>query len=342
MIEKNIKLTSAEIGCLWTAYMNNSMSEKMLKFILQHIEDEEIKMIVRNSYEIAFNHRKQLRYLFEQEDYALPRAFTEEDVNMEAPWLFSDIFCLNYVNHMAKVAMVTYGGFIGMCTRRDIRQYFSAGMQETVQLYNRSTETALEKGVEARHPYIEVPKASEYIDSKKYYSGLNPFSENRPLNSIEISHLYLNVITNVMGGKLAIAFAQTSPTKEVQDFMLRAKEISQKHAKIFSTTLLEDDIQTPQSPDMAVSNSTTKTFSDKLLMFHMSLMTTAGIGNYATAAAASQRTDLMVNYERLSLEAARLAKSGADLMILNNWMEQPPGVENREKLARNKGSNGRG
>lgn len=34
----------------------------------------------------------------------------------------------------------------------------------------------------------------------------------------------------------------------------------------------------------------------------MSLLSAAGTGNYATAAAASQRTDLAINYERLSLK----------------------------------------
>lgn len=199
-----------------------------------------------------------------------------------------------------------------------------------------SAEIVLSKGMLSRHPYIEVPHEADYIDSKNYYSGLNPLSSKRPLNAIEISHLYMSVMTNAMGVKLCLAFAQTSPTKEVQEYMLRGREISKKHMKIFSTALLDNDIETPQLPDIAVSNSTTHTFSDKLVMFYMSLLSAAGIGNYATASAASQRTDLALNYERLSLEAARFAKSGADIMIENNWLEQPPGTNDRTQLARNK------
>src|SRR5699024_7547511 len=118
--------------------------------------------------------------------------------------------------------------------------------------------------------------------------------------------------------------------------MLRSKEVSQKHIKVFADTLLNNDIETPHLPDVSVSNSTTQTFSDKLMMFHMSLLMAAGIGNYATAGAASQRSDLMLNYERLSLEVMRLAKSGADIMIKHDWLEQPPGTKDREKLAKNK------
>ena len=72
-------------------------------------------------------------------------------------------------------------------------------------------------------------------------------------------------------------------------------------------------------------------------MFHMSLLSAAGTGNYAAAAAASLRTDLAVNYERLSVEVAQFAKSGADIMIKNNWLEQPPGLKDREKLVKKEG-----
>ncbi|MBM7600224.1 hypothetical protein JOC34_002615 [Virgibacillus halotolerans] len=336
MNEKKINLTSSEIASLWTGYMNDSMSKCVLGFMLKYIEDPDIKPVIQYTYDLTLEHLEQLLVIFEQENFAVPSGFTEQDVNMNAPWLFSDVFCLTYVNHMAKVGMLSYSGFVSMSYREDIRNYFTKSLNETATLYNQSLEIALAKGVNARHPYIEVPKVTDYVDSKKYYSGLNPLSEKRPLNAVEISHLYMNVMTNSIGIKLCLGFAQTSPTKEVQDFMIRGKDISEKHIKIFTTTLIDDNIQTPQVPDVGLSDSTTRTFSDKLAMFHMSLIMSAGIGNYATSAAASQRSDLMINYERLSLEVSRLAKSGADIMIQNSWLEQPPGTKNREKLAKNK------
>lgn len=115
---------------------------------------------------------------------------------MNAPWLFTDTFCLTYVNHMARVGMITYGGFVAMSFREDICNYFSQGLSETNKLYNQSLKIALAKGVNARPPYIEVPKETDYVDSKKYMSGLNPFNEKRPLNAVEISYLYMNIMTN--------------------------------------------------------------------------------------------------------------------------------------------------
>ncbi|QKY69374.1 DUF3231 family protein [Lentibacillus sp. CBA3610] len=335
MNERKINITSAEIGSLWTGYMNDSMSKCILGFMLKHIEDPDIKPVIQYAYDISSNHLEQLLVTFEKEKYAIPNGFTEQDVNMNAPWLFSDTFCLMYVNHMAKAGMLIYSGFVSMSYRDDVCNYFVQALNETSNLYKQSLETGLSKGIISRHPYIEVPKETDYIDSKKYLSGLNPFNDKRPLNAVEISHLYQNLLTNSMGMKLCIAFAQTSPSKDVQDYMIRGRDISKKHIKIFTDSLMKDDIE-PAQTNIGISDSTTQTFSDKLMMFHMNLLITSGIGNYSTAASASQRSDLMLNYERLSLEVSRLAKSGADIMIKHNWLEQPPGTKDRKKLSKDK------
>jgi hypothetical protein len=139
-----------------------------------------------------------------------------------------------------------------------------------------------------------------------------------------------------MGSKLAISFAQTSPRENIQKWMLRGSDISKKYVQVFTKTLLNNNISPPASSDISISDSTKPPFSDKLIMYHMSLLSAAGTGNYANAAAASQRSDLVLNYERLSLEIAQYAKDGADIMIKNEWLEQPPCTLDKEKLANNK------
>lgn len=43
-----------------------------------------------------------------------------------------------------------------------------------------------------------------------------------------------------------------------------------------------------------------------------------------------------MNYERLSLKIAQYAKDGADIMIQNEWLEQPPGTKDKAQLAKKK------
>jgi hypothetical protein len=334
-----IQLTSAEIASIWTAYMNDSMSKCILVYLLKDVEDEEISSVVQSAYDLASTHLEKLTQLFQEEQLPLPTGFTsKDDVNINAPRLYTDTFMLTYINHMAKVGLLAYSGFISMSARKDIRALFMNGLAETSALYDQSSDVALSKGIFVRPPYIPYPTRTDFVDSKKYISGITILSKQRPLNTIEISHLFMNIQTNIIGSKLAISFAQTSPRKNIQKLMLRGSEISKKHAQIFTKALLDNNIQPPVSSDIAISDSTTPPFSDKLTLFHMSFLSAAGSGNYTTASAASQRSDLVINYQRLALEVAQFAKDGADIMISNEWLEQPPGTVDKQKLARTKDS----
>lgn len=339
MTEHRTKLTSAEIASLWTAYMNDSMSKCILGYFLKDVEDEEIRSIIQLAYDIASTHIEKLTHLFQEEQLQLPKGFTSEDVNMNAPRLYTDSFMLDYIGHISRAGLLAYGGFIAMSARKDIREYFIEGLTKVTNLYDTGADVSLSKGLFVRAPSIPYPTETDFVDSKKYLSGLNPFTNKRPLNAMEISYLFMNIKTNLMGGKLAISFAQTSSRENVQKWMLRGRDITKKHIQIFTKALINNDIQPPISSDIAITDSTTPPFSDKLTLFHMGLLSALGTGNYATAAATSQRSDLVLNYERLSLEIGQYAKDGADIMISNEWLEQPPGTMDKEKLAKNKNQN---
>ncbi|MGK9185582.1 DUF3231 family protein [Priestia filamentosa] len=336
MTKHPTQLTSAEIACIWTNYMQDSMSKCVLSYLLQTVEDDDIRPLIQWAYDISCTHIEELTTLFQKEQIPRPTGFTDEDVNVNAPRLYTDAFILNYLAHMARVGMLGYSGFTSMGARKDLKTYFIKGLRETSDLFDQSTDLLLEKGLYIRAPYISYPTKTDFVDSHKYLSGFSLFSKQRPLNAIEISHLYMNSITNHIGSKLSLSFAQVSPQEETQNWMLRGRDISQKHMRVFTRILLDSDIESPISPDVAITDTTTPPFSDKLAMFHMAMLSATGTGNYATAASASQRSDLIINYERLSLEVALYAKDGADIMIKNQWMEQPPTTLDKEQLVKKK------
>lgn len=337
MTGHSIPLTSAEIASVWMNYMQDSMASCMLSYFLKHVEDEEIRPIVQFAYDVSCAHIEELTSIYQEEGIPTPIGFSrDQDVNLNAPRLYTDIFMLIYLNHMAKMGMLGYSGFISMSAREDIRTYFREGLHETSELYEKTSKVALAKGVFTRAPFIAYPTKTDYIDSKKYLSGLNPFSNKRALNAVEISHLFMNIQTNLMGNKLASSFAQGTTREDVRKWMLRGKEISKKHIQLFTQVLTDNDVQAPISSDSSITDSTTPPFSDKLTMFHMSMMGAAGIGNYSTAAAASQRSDLILSYQRLSLEIAQYTKDGADIVIGHAWLEQPPGTQDKEQLSKKK------
>ncbi|MFC0270436.1 DUF3231 family protein [Metabacillus herbersteinensis] len=62
--------------------MNDSMAKCILGFMLKHLEDTGIKPAVQFAYELSSGHLDQLRTIFQQEQYAIPDGFTENDVNI--------------------------------------------------------------------------------------------------------------------------------------------------------------------------------------------------------------------------------------------------------------------
>lgn len=140
-------------------------------------------------------------------------------------------------------------------------------------------------------------------------------------------------MTNRLGVATTTAFSQVTKSKKVRNFLLRGKDVSLKHIKVLSSYLEMDSLSVPSSFEHEITDSNESPFSDKLMMFHFSLMIYAGVGNYGIAIAESQRTDLVVDYSRFNMEVLKLSEDGANLMIENEWVEQPPLAANRRDLA---------
>lgn len=336
MTEEKINLSSSELASLWTSYMQNTMSVQFLSYLRETVEDKTISQLVQTACQISEDHIAKVKSVFVQEKIPIPKGFTAADVNRDAPKVYTDIFMLTYIHHMAKAGMLSYSGFLALSARKDIRKLFNKALFATADLFEQSSEIQINKGVFVRSPVIPYPKEIDMVDDKSYFKGLNPFADKRSLNAVEISHLHLNFFNNVVGLKLATSFAQMSPRKEVQKICIQGKDISEKHVELFAVTLINNGLQAPIDGDVSITNSTAEVFSDKLILFQLGMLTAAGSGNYATGAAASQRHDLIINYERLAMEVGQYAKDIANLMVELGYLEQPPGTLDKEKLAKSK------
>ncbi|WP_117170109.1 DUF3231 family protein [Paraliobacillus sediminis] len=326
------KITSSEMAMLWLQYMQNSMAIQILKYFRETVEDNDILPVVEQAFDISERAVKDIGQIFQLEKIPFPDGFSEEDVDLKSPRLFTDGFMLSFIENLGTAGMLAWSISQGTSTRNDIRSLFTTFLADSSELYNLTVETALSKGTYIRSPYITKLDEIEYIEGNRYLSsGLNPFNK-RTLNHIEVLHLSQNIKTNSVGEMICTGFAQTTNSEEVMTFMRRGKEISRKHKQIFSKILTQSDISTPMSWDNCVTDSTNRVFSDKLMMFLMSVLSASGQGNYATASTASMRYDLVFNYQRLSIEIALFAKEGLEIMISNNWMEEPPQTPNRDDL----------
>lgn len=328
----NIRLTAPEISSLWLQYINDTLAVCVNTYFLEKVEDTEVRSIVEWTLHIAKNNLSMMKDILTKEEFPLPIGFTEQDVNLQAPRLFSDTFILMYLQHMAILAMRSNNVALGLATRPDVVTFHKRVLHAGVEGLDKTRELMLQQGTYVRPPYISIPDEVDFVEKQHFLSSF--FEKKRSLTSVEITHLFSNIQTNAIGKALITGFAQTSQNKEVKQYLLRGKHLSQKYIEIFSDFLVKEDLPAPMGWDSAVSDSTTSVFSDKLIMFHVSAMSAAGIGNFGIAIATSLRRDLGLKYELLIPEISLYAEDGANIMIKNGWMEEPPQADDREDLVK--------
>ncbi|MEO2077084.1 MAG: DUF3231 family protein [Bacillus sp. (in: firmicutes)] len=329
-----IRLTAGEMSGLWAQYLNDTITICINKFFLEKVEDKEVRPIIEFVLNSAKGNIAIMEDIFTKESFPIPIGFTDQDVDPKAPKLFSDTFVLMFLRHMSILAMAASSAALGVATRPDMVEFHKRVLKIGVKLQDFTRDLMLKQGTYIRPPYISVPDKVDFVKRQHFLAGF--LGHKRPLTSVEITHLFLNVQTNAIGKTLITGYAQVAQSKEVKQYCLRGMEIAQKHVDIFSDFLRKEDLPIPMSWDSALTDTTVPVFSDKLIMFNVAGMIAAGVGNYGMAMAASPRRDVGMKYASLIPEIALYAEDGANIMIKHGWMEEPPQADDRGKLIKGK------
>jgi len=325
----NVELTSSEIANLWLEYLDNSAMVTKLKYVLKIMEDAEIRTVIEKAQQFSESNIMQLREIFEKEKFAEPIGFTDADLNLSAPRLFSDTFFLVFLQNKMDMNLSTNSMAFSHATRSDIRDFFNQTLLTSIQLFNEATDLMLEKGIYVRPPFIPIPKTVDMTERQSFLSGFT--GERRPLTAMEIDALFFNINRNALGNALLLGYSRVAESKEVREHSRLGSEISKKHLETFSSILLAEDVGTPMAWSSKIEDTTISPFSDKLIMFEVAATTQAGIGYYGRSIASAFRHDLGARYMKCLTDSIRYGEDSVNLIIKNGWMEEPPQAINFKK-----------
>lgn len=329
MEHADTRLSSSEIATLWVEYMNQNMDICFMRYFKEKADDQELKNIIDHFDGAARKSITAIATLFAKEGWPVPAGFTADDVDASAPRLFSDTVALKYIKNRTKNLMSTSAAGLAITAQPEVRSFFRDSMSEMVKVDEEVTRMLLHKGLFLRSPYIPVPDKVEFAQNKGFLGSI--FGSGRSLHAVEISNLFLNLQENDMAKTLLTGFSQVAKSQRIREYFYRGKEIAGKHIEVLRDKLAKEDLSASTSWDLTVTNSTVAPFSDKLMMFTLTVMNGMKFGMYGLAAAANTRSDLVADYTRLMAELALYAEDGAQIAIENGWMEIPPrAVERRE------------
>jgi hypothetical protein len=317
-------LTSSELGVLWITYQQKTMVKRMLEYLIKHADDEQAKTIMEDLYHEISSIPDEIKDIFQQEGAAVPIGFTQEDVNLDAPKLYENGFDITLIRMVKEISMGMHTLNITMSYREDVIELFQKLTAITQKYYALCTNYLLGKGQLSRAPFIPMPKSVEFIKDTSYLGGLTPMSKSRHLNTVELANLYHGVEANVSGIIMIDSFAQVAQEKDARKFFEKGSKIAKDIVRDMSELMLKSKLQVPVAANGNVTSSTTPPFSDKLMMYCVSLFCSFSVGSGSIGTAFSLRNDLPAKMVVIMQDIFSYAHDGAKIMIKHGWMEEPP------------------
>lgn len=326
-MQKNQRLTSSEISNIWIHYINETMSLCVNKYMLNIIKDKEIQNIYKTAVKMGQNHIAILKDFFNKENFPVPRGFSEKDVNLEAPSLFTDKYCLFYIMSMAMQGLQQYGLAISLCLRKDIRNFYYQCNQDSMNLYDMIMDVFVSKNNFEVPPFYSTPNKVEFINELSYVTDV--FGKRRTMNAVEAGNIYYNLEKSKIMKAFILAGQQVCKDKEVLNFFEKFIDALNNHIGTFTNLLINEDLTTGNTLDTEVTNSTISPFSDRLFMFHAGLFIASAISYYSAAATTNMRADITFDCEKSIARDLLVYGKFGKLMIKKGWIEKPPYANDR-------------
>ncbi|MCH6265136.1 DUF3231 family protein [Neobacillus citreus] len=328
-----IKLTSSEISSLWSSYINIGVANCLSTHFEETCNDPEILALLEECQHCAKKHLKLIEDLFNAEKIAIPEGFkVEKHVIPRAPKLFSDMFYIHSILHIAMFGITSHTAGMILAAREDVRILFKGLFDDVSYLYNKVVNCMQEKGIFVRMPYMNYPTKIDFVNKESFLTGW--FGRRRPLLGIEVTHLMVNAIQNEVGRAICAGFSQVAQDQEVREYFLRGKHVCKHILSSIHDVLIESDVPAAMSWDTSVTDSTVAPFSDQLMIYIVGILSNLGIAAYGTALSATMRRDISAMYTGFIAKTGTFGEDGLNLMIERRWMEQPPQFEDHDKLAK--------
>lgn len=323
----NEKITSVEMGKLWATYTGNSMAIPILKYYLQHVEDVEIKTLLKTALKLSEEFLEIMEGIFIKDGFPIPKGFSDDDVNLSAPRLFHDEFYVHYLKYTAKAGMSIYNVAIPIVYRRDVKDFFKYCMVSTMDLIEQIKEILMNKGLIMKPPYIPIPESVEFV-REDFLNGY--FGQVRPLHALEITHMYDNIENNVTSKALIMAFAKVGKDEKIRKLFEKGERLTTTHIENLIEKLHNENLPSPSLLDDLVTTSTISPFSDKLMLSHKMDMFSMKMRAFGNSVAVNGRHDIGLLYAKSLMKNAAFVEDAMKALIERGWLEQIPYAAERK------------
>jgi hypothetical protein len=303
--------------------MQNTAQRCFYQHFLQHLQDAEIKSIIKEVLVLIEANTKQIKKVFLKENFPVPKGFSDDDVDLSAPALYTDPFALSFVYRSGQVALPFYANTLTKVTRLDIYEIFAERLFNETKLHKKALNLMLSKGLNDRPPTMEYPKGITFIqhEASLVHTWLG---DKRPSDTLEIAEVFIGLERNAMGLIFIMGLIQVTKDKKIKDYLLKGKKLAEKQIDTFTKVLKEDDHFAGFPTMMGVTNSTVSPFSDRLMMNFITATNEIAVSALGYSLAFSMRKDIAAHFSLFIADVMKYGSEGLKILIERGWMEKPP------------------
>ncbi len=326
-MDNKSKIGASEYGALWVTYHKKTMILRILEHFIETSDNKKAKQLLTGLHEKLHSKVEEIKEIIQNEGTVVPIAFTSEDVNLDAPALFSEGFEIMFSRILKEISLGMYTLHTILSYRKDIIKLYKELSDLSQAYFAQFTNFLLEEGILQKPITVNLPKSNSFVTEKSYIKGSNLFGEKRPLTVVEFGILYHGIETNVIGMKLMDGFSQCAKDEDVKKYFLKGKGLSKEMIKETEEILLQNDIQPKIPSGGTTTNSNVAPFSDKLMMYCTYLLSNFSIGGEGFGTGFSMRKDLNLKFGIYGKDTYEYMREGVSLMISKGWMEEPPKMD---------------
>lgn len=323
------KPTAGEIANIWSFIIGNQANLCLLEHWLYHAEDEGLRNILQQSIKEAKRISEEGLTLYQKAGFPPPIGFSlEKDVIKEAPVLLSDKAIMFSMEILTEYGIYAYGLTIGKTETPEVISYYKTNLNNAIQLYVTIRELAKKSGYNNQTIYIPIPKQAENVKSHTFLAGW--LGEQRPVTAMEIDNLVFSLRGVILAKTMLMVFFQVTKDPKVKKFCKRGVEICKKRIEKMQELNSNENLPFLSTFETEISNSITSPFSERLIMFQAVSLAQIAIARYGNALSFMSRRDLSSMFAMLIVETGTFLDDGLELMIENDWFEQPPLAADRK------------
>ncbi|MFC4025537.1 DUF3231 family protein [Oceanobacillus longus] len=316
-------LTPSEIQNLMTSYMTNTMASAVTADFLKKADSLDVKKMLDLGLNIANEEVKGAEYFLKSDRRALPEGFTEKDILRSDSKYYSDKFVVLLKYILGIDALNLYSLSFSTSRNPKIRAFYKKMLTDTTVLIERCMEFIIKNGMD--QPIIHIPRTEvvEKIHEQDFLGKM--FGKNRPLSTPEVQQLTTNYYSTEVLRELLRSFCPTETT-EIKEHFERGTKLFSKQLEAIQDKLQKENV--PQFPTWETDIDTDRApFSERLMLFKISLIVGATGGKYGVSASATLRKDIGASFLKMMGETLLYAEDTGNILIKHKMLDEPPMIK---------------